>query len=101
MATACRPMTKAAGIWIFPPPASCVLPPEVCLPSASCVLPPDLSCLLPPTAYVLLAMRLLYIGAGVPSDHTPVPIRNISIGSGLPLYDGASKSGDPGNGSDT
>lgn len=26
-----------------------------------------------------------YIGAVVPSDHTPVPIRNISIGSGLPL----------------
>src|SRR5579863_4627821 len=42
-----------------------------------------------------------YIGAAVPSDHTPVPIRNIYIGSGLPLYVGASKSGDPGNGSDT
>jgi hypothetical protein len=41
-----------------------------------------------------------YIWFGVPSDHTPVGIRNILIGSGLPLYDGANKSGDPGNVSD-
>jgi hypothetical protein len=42
-----------------------------------------------------------YIGAVVPSDHMPVSIRNTSIGSGLPLNNGASKSGDPGNVSDS
>ena len=42
-----------------------------------------------------------YIGAVVPSDHMPVSIKNMWIGSGLPLNDGASKSGDPGKGDDT
>jgi hypothetical protein len=51
----------------------------------------------PGTASRISPSAMPYIWFGVPSDHTPVGIRNILIGSGLPLYDGANKSGDPGN----
>jgi len=52
-------------------------------------------------AFLSIRHAAPYIGAAVPSDHMPVSIRNTSIGSGLPLNNGASKSGDPGNDTDS